>query len=228
MLKICLISDTHNKHRQLRLPEADILIHSGDITVRGSAQELADFSNYLCDIRHLYDEIIVVPGNHDLVFQNDTSMAKGIISNNAHVLIDQSIEIKNLIVHGSPITVPFGGWAFEMDRSSRYDKYKLIPEKVDILVTHGPPHRILDLVHSGTGVENVGCPVLYDVVQNLRPSLHVFGHIHEGYGYSNVDGITYVNASICDHLYRPTRKPILIEFSRFSDCDFVKILNVAI
>lgn len=44
---------------------------------------------------------------------------------------------------------------------------------------------------------------------NLK--LHVFGHIHEGYGVTHQEGLAFVNASICDRKYIPCHKPIVIE-----------------
>jgi len=46
-------------------------------------------------------------------------------------------------------------------------------------LTHGPPHQILDLTTTGL---NVGCEALAARLPELRPLLHVFGHIHEAHG----------------------------------------------
>mgnify|MGYP001244495831 CR=1 FL=1 len=47
MTKICLISDTHTKHDSITIPECDLLIHAGDATYRGEADELYDFAKWL-------------------------------------------------------------------------------------------------------------------------------------------------------------------------------------
>jgi hypothetical protein len=54
-----------------------------------------------------------------------------------------------------------------------------IPPETEVLLTHGPPHRILDTVHNG---ENAGCEELISRLRAIRPRLHVFGHIHEAHG----------------------------------------------
>ena len=47
-LKILHLSDTHGVHRRLRdLPEADILVHSGDFTMSGSEAETLDYNGPL-------------------------------------------------------------------------------------------------------------------------------------------------------------------------------------
>jgi len=45
------------------------------------------------------------------------------------------------------------------------------------MLTHGPPHGILDLTSRG---DLAGCENLTAAVKRVRPRMHVFGHIHEG------------------------------------------------
>lgn len=43
-MKILHISDTHNKHNLLKnLSDADVIIHSGDVSFAGSENEVIDF-----------------------------------------------------------------------------------------------------------------------------------------------------------------------------------------
>ncbi|KAL6232314.1 Metallo-dependent phosphatase-like protein [Aspergillus navahoensis] len=101
-------------------------------------------------------------------------------------------------VYASPYTPEFCAWAFSYPRSE--DRYNppvsgagdpkpkvFVPgyPGIDILLTHGPPKGILDQV-VGSG-ESVGCEHLYRAVKRARPALHVFGHIHEGYGARRVE-----------------------------------------
>ena len=46
-------------------------------------------------------------------------------------------------------------------------------------LTHGPPFGVFDRVMSG---ERVGCEALASHISQLRPRLHLFGHIHEDHG----------------------------------------------
>ncbi len=69
-VKIVFISDTHNRHRELVIPQdTDILVHSGDFTLRGLKKEVEDFSNWLgsLPVKHK----IVVAGNHELCFEDN-------------------------------------------------------------------------------------------------------------------------------------------------------------
>ncbi|KAF4552024.1 Calcineurin-like phosphoesterase-like protein 1 [Elsinoe fawcettii] len=67
-----------------------------------------------------------------------------------------------------------------VDQNSRDDKPGRIPVgDIDIMMTHGPPYGRLDLTLRGP---KVGCPHLLAAVSQVRPRLHCFGHIHEGWG----------------------------------------------
>jgi len=89
-----------------------------------------------------------------------------------------------------------------------------IPKDTDVLITHGPPHGILDHVKRLDGSEEqTGCPQLLDVVLNLQPKLHVFGHIHEEYGVIKREGIEFLNVSTMNQSYRIANAPVVYELS---------------
>lgn len=52
------------------------------------------------------------------------------------------------------------------------------------MLTHGPPHKILDRTDR---YEHVGCEHLLKAVRRCRPRLHCFGHIHEGWGAERIN-----------------------------------------
>lgn len=63
-MTILHISDTHNSHKELgKLPEADVIVHSGDFTRAGTETEAYDFMDWLCDLP--YKHKIFIAGNHD-------------------------------------------------------------------------------------------------------------------------------------------------------------------
>jgi predicted phosphodiesterase len=88
------------------------------------------------------------------------------------------------------------------------EKWRLIPEGVDILVTHGPPAGILDQTPQG---EHVGCADLKEAVERVKPKLHVFGHIHHGHGMEKIGATTFVNASVWDESFEPNNPPLVID-----------------
>ena len=100
---------------------------------------------------------------------------------NRYYLEDQSLEIEGLNFYGSPWQPDFCNWAFNLPRGQPLaDKWAMIPDNTDVLITHGPPHMILDQLENG---ERVGDEDLQqEVTRRVKPGLHVFGHIHSGYG----------------------------------------------
>lgn len=207
MPRIVCLSDTHNCNHEIDVPDGDILIHSGDATIRGTVEEIASFNRWFKCLPHKYK--IFVAGNHDWLFELDNANARSLLDPSIIYLQDSSIEVEGLSIYGSPWQPRFFDWAFNVDRGPQMAaKWKLIPDRVDILITHGPPNGILDLTPAG---DNAGCEELLKRVSHVRPRLHVFGHIHLGYGVADEFGVKFVNASNCDERYFPTNPPIVVE-----------------
>lgn len=211
-----LLSDTHNQHDKFTTKGGEILIHSGDCTGRGTLKEAVEFLDWYS--KQDYSHLILIPGNHDFCFEENPKELKFLAENRGIVLLNDSgytakesgQEIK---IWGSPVQPWFHDWAFNRQRGLDIKKHwDLIPPDTEILVTHGPPHMILDKVSSrGSNLsDNVGCEELIKKI-NETPSilLNVFGHIHEGRG-THYDGPrTFVNASSLDRMYYPAdKKPI--------------------
>ncbi|KAL2203836.1 Metallo-dependent phosphatase [Sarocladium strictum] len=107
---------------------------------------------------------------------------KFVVAGNHDLLLDDSC--KHL--YGSPLSRQNGNWAFQYPRAD--DVWSnVVPAETDILITHGPPRAHLDLL-------NLGCNHLLGELWRVRPALHVFGHVHEGYGqkWLNYDGVQEV------------------------------------
>ena len=45
----------------------------------------------------------------------------------------------------------------------------------------------------------------------VRPALHIFGHIHEGYGATTNGRTTFANASTCTVNYQPDNPPLVFD-----------------
>jgi Icc-related predicted phosphoesterase len=211
-----MISDTHSQHRQLKnMPEADILIHAGDICNYGTPEEVADFNNWIECLQ--YKKKIVIAGNHDKYLSSIPvqEINKTLLDNTIY-LENSSIEIGGKLFWGSPITPRFMNWYFMEDRGEKIRRYwELIPDNTEVLITHGSPYGILDNILRANGDigDSVGC---FDLLQRIRQlkklKLHCFGHIHNQYGmHRNNDGIIFVNASSANEDYEIVNQPIVIE-----------------
>jgi Icc-related predicted phosphoesterase len=91
----------------------------------------------------------------------------------------------------------------EADRERAFHN---IPGDTDILISHVPPLGILD--------GGQGCSALRRVVIRVKPKLHCFGHIHSAYGVQPTKNTLFVNAAILDEDGAPSRKPVLLNFSK--------------
>lgn len=207
-MKVVLISDTHNQTP--KLPDGDLLIHAGDGTSQGSFTEICRLNAWFEEIKHKYKHgILYIPGNHDWMFERDLPRALTLMTG-AKVLLNEDITIEGFKIYGSPYTPYFHGWAFNKQRGQEINaEWERIPKDVDVLVTHGPPMGVGDLAKS----IHAGCMDLMKMLPTLTNlKLHVFGHIHEGYGvYQSTDSVTSVNAALLDNCYRARNKPIEFE-----------------
>lgn len=212
-LKIIAISDTHGLHSQIEIPECDILIHAGDISPNGKLHHCVDFLEWFSVQPAQYK--IFIAGNHDFLFQQPVRRRDFFqlhLNNKENVfyLEDQSVRIEGIKFYGSPWTPWFYDWAFNKIRG--YETKEVadsIPHDTDVLITHGPPMGILDRTFKD---ENVGCSdLMHKVVQMKNLKYHIFGHIHESYGFRKYRETTFINASILNLQYKVTNKPFLFE-----------------
>jgi len=188
-MRIVCVSDTHGSHRYTEVPPGDILVHGGDCTLCGSLEDVEEFNRWLGTLPHKHK--VVIAGNHDGCFQEQPAEARARITN-ATYLEDSGCTIEGLKFYGSPWTPLFGDWAFMLAETELADKWALIPSGLDVLITHGPPHGILDLTNRN---ERAGSLTLLHRVHEVKPRLHMFGHIHEAAGRSDTVDTIFLNAS---------------------------------
>lgn len=211
MPKCVLISDTHERHREIGpLPEGDILIHAGDISNNDDphgVKALGDFHDWL--VEQPFKRKICIAGNHDWIFERRNAEGRALLhdpDNGIIYLQNEAYEFEGLKFYGCPQTPRFMDWAFNVDRGRPIQNFwDQIPEDTNVLITHGPPYGIRDSLPNGV---NLGCMALSIAVGRLpNLKLHVFGHIHAGYGRS----FNSVNAAICNEAYRPKNPPIVVD-----------------
>lgn len=184
-MRICAISDTHGQHRKINVPKCDVFVFAGDMSFFDSSlKQYVDFNDWLGTLPCLYK--IVVAGNHDEFFEKKPLQARSVMTNCIY-LQDEEVVIDGVKFYGSPHSPVFYDWAFNLPRGKRLaEKWAMIPDDTDILITHTAPHQICDWA----GGINVGCEELQKRVFEVKPKLHVFGHIHESRGKIEKHGFT--------------------------------------
>jgi Icc-related predicted phosphoesterase len=204
MPKLVLISDTHLNHRAL--PPGDILVHAGDACASGSGKDWVTFCAWWnkLDFKHK----VFVAGNHDRVLETMPTWALAELQD-TYYLQDSGVRLEGLEFYGTPWQRPFCDWAFNLADAPRREKFEQIPACVEVLVTHTPPCGIQDTTREGG--DHFGDEFLREVLCGLSPQLHVFGHIHGGYGVRQIEDYLSVNAAQCDERYRAVNPPVVVE-----------------
>jgi Icc-related predicted phosphoesterase len=198
-MRLLHISDTHSQHNLLKnLPNADVIVHSGDASFAGSEDEVLDFLNWFCDLD--YPHKIFVAGNHDDCLYGE--QIEG-LPNDCHYLCHSGVEIEGVKFWGTPL---FVGDFLKKGRIEQMTKQ--IPDDTDVLISHSPPFGILDFNDN----INYGCPSLLKAVERINPRYNMFGNIHADNGIKKIGQTTFVNSAIMNEKYELINKPTLIEF----------------
>lgn len=217
VVRLVLMSDTHGHHRKVAVPDGDLLIHAGDFTYfNGSTWAIRDFNDWLAGLPHRNK--VLIPGNHDSGF---AYRAWRELITAATLLINEGTTIGRLRIWGCPVTP--GDWgAFGAETShERSDVFSRIPSGTDILITHAPPYGILD--QPSASDQPQGCHQLREAVCRVQPLIHVFGHLHQGYGIRRHEGTLFVNAALAGVDYEIEKSSISIDIRRASQRSGAKV-----
>lgn len=238
MPRILILSDTHGLHRALPhpLPDADIIVHAGDMTNRGTMEECMRALGWFNALPYKYR--ICIAGNHDLFLDPDhidcpssPSAIEAILpkADGFFYLNDSGCEVEGIRFWGSPVQPEFFHWAYNRMRGPEIQEHwDLIPENTDVLITHGPAYKLVDecpdfRFPNSNVMENVGCVNLAKTIEKIKPKLHICGHIHGAYGHVYNGDTLHVNGSICTENYSPTNKPTCVNYTQ-DGCNIIHFL----
>ena len=101
-MRLLHLSDTHNCHHQLHnLPAADIIIHSGDVSMAGTGKEVNDFVEWFAELDYEYK--IFIAGNHDdCLYDKKPEIIQRFLPANCHYLCNSGVEINGIKFWGVP------------------------------------------------------------------------------------------------------------------------------
>lgn len=213
MTKLCFISDTHGRHEQVKVPKCDLLIHCGDFSNMGYLHECESFLSWFsgCPAR----EKIFIAGNHDKSYQEEPWIKEQTLNQwpEIHYLENSGINLFGLNIWGSPYSLAFYDWAFQIRRDNEYATafWSQIPKDTNILITHGQPYGVHDTsVYEGPN-KHLGDSWLLARIEEVKPEIYCGGHFHQNWGKQKIDNITYINATSCDENLKAVNKPIVME-----------------
>lgn len=193
-LNILAVSDTHNRHANLPVvPNIDLFIHAGDISVDGTKEEILSFVKWIN--RLPYPNKVFIAGNHDVYLDGvGRQRIRRMLDKSVIYLEDEAEEILGLKVYGSPSVARNGSPAFARERGNALRSvWRHIPADTELLVTHMPAAGILDV---NARNESCGCDHLLNKIMSLKNlKAHVAGHIHGGRGSTVINGVQFHNVA---------------------------------
>ena len=216
------------------MPKGDVLCICGDIVPLEVQGDTVESIAWLCTkffpwIESLpYKKVFIVWGNHDFIGQflrtdkngnhrKPNRVLKKLMAPAKLVLLEDNDVIYNgYRFYGSPWCPDLANWAFYADSAELDRKFSKIPANTDVLLTHCAP-RIGMFGTSTRGWyegRDFGCHELAHWVQERRPHLHIFGHIHTGQHKRELVGETILaNVSVKDENYEHTYDPQIFNLS---------------
>lgn len=227
--KLICVSDTHLACHDLLTPklidwyEADndlIFIHTGDGCNSGSGRDVDKLFRWLESLP--FKTKIYVPGNHDIsldlnctnIWWNRNNWKDNIkytkdmlkeIAPSVTLLLNDVITLDGIIFGGVSRIPDLQQWAFYSTEEDNERFFQLLP-KVDVLISHSPFQGF-----EATRYEFSGSRSMYEYLVNNNVNYFIHGHIHEGYGYRNIDRINCYNVAILNEHYSGCNEPTIIE-----------------
>ena len=141
-------------------------------------------------VRKLGCEVVAIPGNHDFwlsaKYISISRNEKNDYPKNFHLLIDEEINIRGIQFYGTPwVPIINGTWCFEEEDDDLIDRFNMIPEGLDVLISHSPPmlrHKVIDVsLDNPTECQrHFGSKSLTKAIAAKQPKVVLCGHIHSG------------------------------------------------
>jgi len=188
-LRFIVMSDTHWKHHVMTIPDGDVLVHCGDMFLKGGSEsQLTKFLNFFSQQPHRVK--IMVGGNHDLILETlgkerikEMCEACGVI-----YLENDAVEVEGFKIFGTPFSFLSRTNNSAFQSPSANQVLSQIPNDIHILVSH-------------------------QALKDVKCRLNLCGHIHarRGFQQRNRDGKVTINAAICDGRFRPLNTAFVVD-----------------
>lgn len=193
VVRLIIISDTHERHRTVTLPAGDVFVHCGDILMSSSlpvqsrgVRVLADFNEWLATVP--CTEKVVIGGNHDTALRR----MPGVITN--AVLLENTaamLPASGLKVYGNPYS----------EGSSHNNAW----QDAEPPVSNACADAHIVLSHE------CASSLQQKVLAHCRPLVWASGHNHTRHGVDFREGTLFANAAIQDGDYKPLQAPIVVD-----------------
>lgn len=222
MKKICCISDLHG-YLPKDIEPCDIVLICGDISplnMQFNAMLMSiwldsEFKQWAFSLP--CKKVLFIAGNHDAFFEGRYDLVKKMFPNEDKVtyLCDELYNFEGLEIWGTPFCSIFGTWPFMRNPYFLREHFKLIPEGVDILMTHDAPYGVSDVLLQKTAwctEGHIGNPELREAILEKSPKYNVHGHLHStSHEWERLGATMVTNCSLNDEYYEVKYAPIYFE-----------------
>ena len=223
-MKIAVTSDLHGNLPKIK--PCELLLICGDICPvenhKIDFQESWLINTFFPWIKECKSHrVMFIAGNHDFYFTkrkfDDINPIKDkliYLHNNSAIYCNN--DLQKVKVFGNPYCKQYGNWAFMESPEMLYEYYSMIPDELDIFISHDAPQ----LGHLGTILEegnwqygkDAGNYSLGQFVLNKKPKYAFCGHIHSGdHTLTNIEGIKVANVSLVDEKYQPVNSVLYLD-----------------
>ncbi|KAH3743441.1 Ser/Thr phosphatase family superfamily protein [Pelomyxa schiedti] len=184
-MKFVCISDTHWHHDGLVVPPGDVLLVCGDFLKfrhHISIQNVKQFDAWLGTLPH--KRKFVICGNHENCLKGKLPTRTSALFTNATYLQDTGECVSGINIWGTPWhlgrSIYYQADAFGTSAYWLKHHYSAIPPNTHIVMTHAPPHGILEAPGEGS------LSLRAYVLDRIKPKVLVFGHSHGFTGMTKV------------------------------------------
>lgn len=230
-ITVCAISDLHGYLPEIK--PCNILFIAGDILpLEIQMNSMASkywlentFATWIKDLP--VETVYLVAGNHDFYFENITankllSLIKETDGKLCYLNNESAVYTsdcgKVYTIYGTPYCHQFENWAFMRSDEWLEESFKMIPDKVDFLITHDAPYGVgyqdvpMDHIRSRNIMKHCGSLPLTNRLNDIKFKWMFHGHIHSSDHFPHEhNGGKIVNVSILDEEYFPKYEPYYIK-----------------
>ena len=239
MVKVAAISDPHGNLISLDR-EVDLFLIAGDLVPLSIQENDRKSEKWFKEEFIPWAEaqpakrVIMVAGNHDRYLSNNGQEKFRSLLPKKLTYLENSMtlypegEKKVIVIYGTPLCKPFGNWYFMPPLetqgkifsgmcSRRFEPDGDSPLEVkSILLSHDAPYGCSDIVldqkcpwYSG---DHIGNPELKTLIEELKPTINLHGHLHSTNHEAEWIGQTEVRCvSVLDEEYKVAYKPYYFE-----------------
>jgi len=234
-LNIVAISDQHG-YLPENILKSDVMLIAGDVSplhIQSNKPKMKEW--FATDFKHWVmnlpvDKVFMVAGNHDFIEHwgdRDVYEFEQLFGGKLKYLVNETFDYNDnngcfWNIFGTPYCHIFGNWPFMRSEEYMEEKFKEIPEYIDVIISHDPPHgigqvdQILQSVRwSNHELEHIGNEPLSKRISEVKYKLLVCGHIHSGdHETFDFGSGKCVNVSLKDERYEPTYEPFYFELCK--------------